>query len=142
MSSSQPLNEFKQFHIGDIISITSGIMVSPRKIEGVYDILGWMTGEQLFTHQLIRASGQCEPVLKELYPAIAAIKMPNFDHLPENDRRNAWITWLGQQVDLFGETLPVPKLTVHTPVDPIQELVDMTSEQQKIIVVVADSKDG
>lgn len=139
MSTSQPFNETKLFHIGDIITITSGgIMVSPRKIKGVYDILGWMTGEQLFNHQLIRALGQCEPILKELYPAIAAIKIPNFDHLPESDRGDAWITWLGQQADLFGETLPVPKLTVHTPVDPIQELTEMMVN--KPIIVVASEE--
>ena len=38
----------RDFDLGDIPSITTGALVSPRHIDGVYDILDYMTGEQLF----------------------------------------------------------------------------------------------
>jgi hypothetical protein len=44
--------ETKSFHIGDIISITSGQLVSLDHIGRVYNILDWMTGEELMTHHL------------------------------------------------------------------------------------------
>lgn len=47
----------KTFHLGDILTITTGRLVSPRHMEGVYDILNWMTGEDLLvTHQIPRWS--------------------------------------------------------------------------------------
>lgn len=53
----------REFHIGDILSITTERLVSPRLIEGVYDILNYMTGDNLMTHQLPRASRHCAPYL-------------------------------------------------------------------------------
>ena len=50
------MSESKRFHISDILSITTGRLVATRHVEGIYDILGFMTGEELFTHQLPRAS--------------------------------------------------------------------------------------
>jgi hypothetical protein len=35
----------RAFHLGDILSVTTGCLVSPRGIAGVCDILNWMTGE-------------------------------------------------------------------------------------------------
>ncbi len=63
----------KSFHLGDILSITTGRLVSLRHIDGVYDILNFMTGDNLFTHQLPRASRECAPELKKQFPALAEI---------------------------------------------------------------------
>jgi hypothetical protein len=41
----------REFHLGDVLSITTGVLVSPRRMEGVSDILEFMTGSDLFTHQ-------------------------------------------------------------------------------------------
>lgn len=59
------MTQTSSFHIGDILSITTGRLVSPRHIDGVYDILNWMTGDNLFTHQLPRAAGECAEWLAE-----------------------------------------------------------------------------
>lgn len=34
----------RQFHISDILTITSGRLVSSRHMDGIYDILNYMTG--------------------------------------------------------------------------------------------------
>ena len=65
----------KQFHLGDVLSITTGRLVSPRHIDGVYDILNFMTGDNLFTHQLPRASDECKPYLVEQFPQLATTEM-------------------------------------------------------------------
>lgn len=44
----------RNFHLGDILSVTTGCLLSPRRMEGVYDILNFMTADNLFTHQLGR----------------------------------------------------------------------------------------
>ena len=63
----------KKFHLGDVLSITTGRLVSPRHMDGVYDILNFMTGDNLFTHQLPRASDECKPHLLAQFPQLAEV---------------------------------------------------------------------
>ncbi len=110
----------RRFHIGDILSITTGRLVSPRKIEGVYDILNFMTGESLFTHQLGRACKVAAPALATQLPQLSGINLD--DVTAEN-----WVTRLDAIVAEFGETHPVSPLPagLYSPIDPIKELVDI-----------------
>ena len=110
----------RTFHIGDVLSITDGHLVSPRHIQGVYEILNWMTGESLFTHQLPRASRECRPSLVEQFPDLAAVVFPS--ELRGDEA--AIFAWLEAAVALYGETREVAPLAIedHTPIDPIAEL--------------------
>ena len=65
----------KKFHLGDVLSTTTERLVSPRHISGVYDILNFMTGDDLFTHQLPRASEECKPYLLEQFPQLDTPEM-------------------------------------------------------------------
>jgi hypothetical protein len=71
----------RQFHISDILSITTGYLVSNRKMDGVYDILNFMTGEMLFTHQLPRAADECTPHLLRQYPILGSVNTKRLDML-------------------------------------------------------------
>jgi hypothetical protein len=136
--------EWKSFHLGAVLTITTGIMVAPGGVGDIYDILNWMTGENLFTHQLPRASDECEPVLKDLYPGLAAVTRPDTTKLANGDQETFWKNWLANQVKQFGENLPVPKLLVHEGKDPIEELFEMRGRLNPtapIVVVVAPDED-
>lgn len=126
----RPPSPTKDFHIGDILSVTTGRLVSPRHMDGVYDILNWMTGESLCTHQLPRVSREATPIILAMHPQLAAVDK---DAEINPDNLDAW---LAQQVALFGETLPVPKLNAdqHERIDPLSELSEMV-HPDKIIVV-------
>lgn len=130
---------WKSFHVGDILSIITGVMVCPEGMDGVYKILNWMTSDELFTHQLLRASQVCEPILKDLYPGIAALEVPNASNVAKSDQESFWKAWLDVQVETFGEMLPVPKIDTYAHIDPIQEFFDRTGKNP--IVVVADDED-
>jgi hypothetical protein len=52
-----------KFHLGDLLSISDGRLLSPEHIGGVYKILNHMTGDNLMTHQLPLA---CDAMLPEL----------------------------------------------------------------------------
>ena len=71
------MTETRTFHIGDILTITTGRLVSPRHVDGIYDILNFMTGDNLFTHQLPRGMDECAPSLREQFPDLAAIVVPD-----------------------------------------------------------------
>jgi len=108
----------RNFHIGDILSITTGRLVSPRRMDGVYDILNYMTGDDLFTHQLIRAAEECAPALREQHPDLTDVDVPEEFHGEEHVQR-----WLGDLVMRHGESRPVMPLhpEEHTVIDPIAE---------------------
>lgn len=113
----------RDFHIGDILSVMTGVLVSPRHVEAVYDLCGYMTGEKgLMTHQLPRASHECEPSLREQFPDLATLTMP--DPWPEGDPQTVVLGWLAEQVEKYGETRTVQPLAAgdHTRIDPITEL--------------------
>lgn len=121
----------KTFHISDILSITDGHLVSLRHVDGVYDILNWMTGESLMTHQLPRASRECEDNLKAQHPDLAAVVYP--EGLKGEGPVKAWVA---EQVAVFGETREVAPLPVedHTQIDPITELHMIRPDAEVIVL--------
>lgn len=135
----------KKFHLGDILSITTGRLVSPRHIDGVYDILGFMTGESLFTHALPRASDVCKPHLLRRYPQFSGEAMKEelarLDGLLKGTNRDDSMTavnsWLKGLVDVHGEMHDVETLPkdAYEAKHPMQELTDMGVDPEKIIAV-------
>ena len=123
------MSETKDFHIGTILSITTGRLLSLDHIGGVYDILGWMTGEDLMTHQLPRASRECEAFLISQHPDLV-IDVPTITS--EADL----IAFLGSLYPTLGEFRPVEPLPTedHTHIDPIAEIRMMRPDAQIIVV--------
>jgi hypothetical protein len=117
------------FHLGDILSITTDVLVSPRHIDGVYDILGYMTGDTLWTHQLPRASKECAPWLLRQHPQLMDISSDGIG--PDN-----WREWLDGLVATYGEELnvePIPK-DDHVHKHPAEEAVEMMGKDRVIVI--------
>lgn len=122
--------EPKLFHLGDILTITTGKLVSTRHMEGVYDILNFMTGDNLFTHQLGRAVNECNPALLEQHPQLAAVT--GKEVTPENFK-----VWIEVQCAEFGDELmvrPLPEYA-HEFIDPLSELAEDV-HPDKIVTVL------
>lgn len=127
----------RTFHVGDVLSITTGFLVSPRHMDGIYDLLDYMTGDNLFTHQLPRASTECAPALLKQHPQLAGVETPDEFEGKEHVER-----WLAEQVARFGEHLVVEPLATedHTRIDPITEMRMLKPDAQIIPVVVDGSQ--
>lgn len=125
----------RTFPLADILCVTTGHLVSPRGIDAIYDVLNFMTGDNLMTHQLPRAQRECAPVLLAQHPQLADIKVPTFD-----GEAHVW-RWLTEQVDQFGLELPVAPLDPadHTVIDPLVELKMMRPDMPVIAVNVDPS---
>jgi len=112
-----------EFHLGDVLSITTHRLVSPRHIAGVYDILNFMTGDELWTHQLPDAGDECRPYLVEQFPELATPEMDlavaELDEILKtaNGKTNKELlvaNWLAKQVSKYGKTFtvkPIPNGT-------------------------------
>jgi hypothetical protein len=129
----------RKFHLGDILSITTGRLVSPRHMDGVDDILNYMTQDNLFTHQLPRAAEECAPWLIRRHPQLAKVQVPDtFEGKDHVDR------WLVEQVRLYGEELevgPIPR-DDHEKKDPLTELEEMVGKDKIIVVKLPDHESG
>lgn len=122
----------RAFHISDVLSAYSGYLVSTRHMAGVYEVLNFLTGDNLFTHQLPRAMDECRPHLRRLHPVLEEIDCSglNPETLP---------AWVERTVAMYGETLeltPVPD-EAHEFRHPLEELESMVGAD-RVLVVRAD----
>jgi hypothetical protein len=121
----------ESFALGDVLSITTGRLVSRDHIDGVYRILNHMTGDDLYTHQLPRACDECAPVLLAQHPQLAAIEPPDeFTDATHVER------WLAEQEVIYGEWLPVEPVAegVHARIHPLEEACDMVGADKVFVV--------
>lgn len=116
----------KEFHLGDILSIITDKLVSPGGMEGIYDILNYMTGDDIFTHQIPRAMRECKPYLLNQYPQLRDVNI--------QDNKENWKEWLDKQIELYGEMLPVKPIPkdAHQAIDPIAEIGFMCKDVKDI----------
>ena len=149
--------ETKRFHLGDVLTVTTGRLVSPRHVDGLYDILGFMSGEDgLFTHQLGRVGKECTPYLLKQFPGLDSPEMQfalgeliEMLETPSGKKEpdkliTGWLSKItsgkyGIQLPLCGEqndTLEVAKLPpdAHEQIDPLSELAEKV-HPDKIITV-------
>ena len=127
-------NDTREFHIGDVLSAATGTLVSLDHIGGVYNILGWMVGEDLMTHQLPRVSRECEPSLRAQFPELTSEPIPDWINSRETCEQ-----FLATLYPKYGATVQVEKLAAvdHTGIDPIAE-IKMIRPDLPIIGIAAD----
>jgi hypothetical protein len=122
----------RDFTLDDILTVTTGRLLSRRHMDGLYDLLGYMTGDNLMTHQLPRAADACAPALLDQHPHLRGVEPPA-DIDPAD-----LLAWIVNAEGEHGETLPVTPLPPDNweRRNPIEELCDMV-EPEKVIVVEA-----
>lgn len=122
----------KQFHLGDVLSIIDGRLLSPRHMDGIYDILNFMTGDSLVTHQLPRVKTECKPFLLKQHPQLAGVEIDPIT----SDNFNSVLEGLCAE---YGEYLMVDALPkdAHEFIDPESELAEKI-HPSKIIKVQVD----
>jgi hypothetical protein len=131
----------KTFHIGDLITVVTGRLVSPNHIGGVYEVCDHVTGEAHMTHQLPRASKTVTPWLIDQHPWLADITVPDFD-IPEDAPREAAerivAEWLSGPAAHYGEHHEVKAMPfgMYVGQEPITELQEMAPHAQIITVEV------
>jgi len=112
----------KEFSLGQVLSITTGKLLCD--MDDIYDILNYMTGSNLFTHQLPRASRTVRPYLKKWMEST----VPLFDKIDRDEIQAGNANdWLSEKEKVFGKTFflsPLP-YGVYEKMDPIEELVNI-----------------
>jgi hypothetical protein len=124
------------YGLDDILSITTGRLLSRRHVEGLYDILNYMTGDNLMTHQLPRAATVCGPALLDQHPQLRDVAPPEGDSITQEEL----FAWLDRAEEEYGKTLPVQPVAsdVWESRNPIEELIDMVGPKKVAVVVTPD----
>ncbi len=144
----------KNYHIGDVLSVTTGRLVAQRHIGAVYDILNFLTGDDLYTHQIPRAMTECEPWLATQFPTLmkdAPEMQPHLERLTatlegmtKETAPGLVAAWVESVREAFGlpEMLPVYEMgaDMHPPIDPLEELRAMAPNKPVLSIVVGDDE--
>lgn len=115
-----------QFHIGDVLSAYTGILCGT--MDGLYEILNYMTGDDLYTHQLPRASDEVRPYLLRQHPWLASIDQ----NWLRGDGCFKRVEMLATRHGAWLMVLPIPQ-DDHDLIDPLTELEQMRPKGSKII---------
>lgn len=141
--------ETKRFPLDEVLSIVPGNLVAVRHIDAVYDILNWMTNDELFTHQLPRAANECRPWLLEWFPELAeAVAMvPELKNAIEGKLREelpavcaAWVKSVLERTQCkpFYDVPRIPRED-HQVKNPIAEAVEMFGADKVAVAVLSDN---
>jgi len=142
------------FQTGKVLSITTGFLLCENHVDGLYEILNFMTGENLFTHQLGRATKICAPAIIENYPSFDPEQNPELafalrelqemlkTETAKGQEMELLRGWLASQIyPVYGEYVTIETLPEwrRNSKDPIEELEEMVPKE-KIIAAQTDSK--
>jgi hypothetical protein len=114
--------ETRDLALGTVLTVTTGRYLA-ESVDDLYDLLGWMTDDKPFTHQLGRFATECAPVLLDQHPDLGRVTVPEDLDGPERCR-----AWLAKQAALLGfDRLAVGAGSAkdrHECINPLIELID------------------
>jgi len=117
----------KKFKTEDIVSCATGRLAGD--MDGIYEVLGYLTGEDLYTHMLPEASNVMDAELRRQCPWVDEVDLEGLT--PDNHK--AWLKVLHEKFGTEHELTPAPELWGKH--DPIADLVGMMNDDQELIVV-------
>ncbi|MGP3752192.1 DUF7736 domain-containing protein [Streptomyces sp. IBSNAI001] len=112
------MTETRIVPLADVLSVTTQNLLSARGMDGLTDLLNWMTGDELEMWQLQRAADECVPALVAQYPVLAGLAPPPGCSSP------ALRVWLSTAERQHGVHLEVARLSSWAHQDPVQEFRD------------------
>ena len=134
---SKEIKKFqKEFDLGTILTITTNRLFT--NMEDVYEILNYLTGDTIYTHQIPRVIPIAKTYVLSLYPELTGVgdtvEINSFDDVK---------AFINEQKKVFGDELPLSpmgKTDGYSYVDPIEEVIDMTPEKVKKVLVLKPTK--
>jgi len=124
--------KIKKFSLGQILSITHEKLMC--SMGGVYEILNFMTQDNLYTHQLPRASRECKPWILRQHSRLMEISL-------EDVNKDNWRDTLNVLEEEYGASLEIEAIPRddHDFKEPLAELEEMVGKD-KIIVIQPDKQ--
>lgn len=112
------MTETRPMPLADVLSVTTDRLMSRRHVDGIYDLLRHMTGQDVYTHQLGKVADACAPALLEQHPFLRDLQPPEGLDAPD------LMAWLVETERVHGEEVSVTPLTTWQYRDPIEDAAD------------------
>ena len=111
----------KKFSILTVLSVTTDRLLCP--IGELYDILGWLTDDSPYTHQLVRFADECKPYILKEHPQLEEVT----EYVAKECEAGNAATLCKEMVAKFGNTIALNKISpnAHQVKCPIQEIEDL-----------------
>lgn len=123
-------DQTRDFPLGDILSVTTGRLLSRDGMDGIYRILAYLTGDEIYTHQIPAAIDATHLGVLSQHPQLVGVTPVTNADLDDVG------TWLTVQEQRFGASLPLSPVEGWGVHDPIRELVDRFGPGSVIPVVL------
>ncbi|HXT90106.1 MAG TPA: hypothetical protein VN714_12710 [Trebonia sp.] len=121
----------RDFPLADILSVTTGRLLSRDGLGGVYRILSHLTSDQIMIEpQIPRALDACHLKVLEQHPQLLGVTPHTNAEIEHID------TWLTLQESRFGSLLPVAPIDGWERRNPIVELAERLGPERVIPVVM------
>lgn len=127
----------KDLPLGDVLSVTTGRLVSRDHIGGVYNVCDYMSGESNMTHQLPRVCEECRPVILRQHPELTDVRVPDWPDPVTAEVVFAWLTEVEAEYGAMVALDPMDAID-HTSIGPLTELAMMRPDLPVVAVVVDD----
>lgn len=108
----------RAFPLADVLSVTTPKLLSERRMDGLTDLLNWMTGDELEMWQLLRAADEARPMLVAQHPFLGSLQPPARCDMATLRQ------WLDDAVREHGAELVITPLVDWVHQNPAQEFVD------------------
>ena len=126
----------EKFSLGVVLSVTTGKLLCP--FDELHKFLDYLTGESLFTHQLIRGREAAVPYILSIYPEIESTNVPEIDGTSE-EREAQVKEFLNDLVDSgYLRDYEFEPMKDFESRNPIEELIEMRGSTDGIIPVIID----
>lgn len=115
-----------KFPLNQVLTITTGRLLCD--IGDVYGILNFLTGDNLFTHQLPRGVEFCQPKILEQYPELAEVD----DSGVTSENWREWLDKMKSKLPAEYELSPLENWKSRNPIEEAEEMIG----KEKVITVV------
>lgn len=103
----------KEFDLGDVLSVTTGTLLSSRGLDGVCDLLSFMTGKDpLPPHLMIGVAFECRKHIAQIYAQLPEVAPMYFQLFPDSKQlEQAHRRWVDARKVDYGDTLLISPLS-------------------------------
>jgi hypothetical protein len=117
----------KTFKLEEVLSAIQGRLLCP--ISKVYEVLNFLTGDNLYTHQLPRAGRVCQDPVFNQHPFLRDIDVTGIS--PEN-----WEEQLSAIKAKYPNEIELTPLSEYQIIDPIEEMEQTVGKDRVIVAYI------
>ena len=128
----------REFPLDEVLTVSTGALLARRHMDAVYDVLNFLTGDNLFTHQLPRALISCQPAVLAQHPDLAEIVVPEWGE----DVHAEIMAWLAELETKYGTTRVLVPIAEWEHRDPVEEACDLIGADKVYVFPEATDADA